>query len=94
MLLPVGYPVGHGVTVLQAAAQLTDVHTSPGRAMLKLWCHGQGDVLVALPASATRACLNGRRIGLTRARGRAVVAGRNVHVQLPGGEHTLTLEWR
>jgi hypothetical protein len=98
MLLPIGHPVGHGVTVLQAAAQLTDVHTSRGRARLELWSHGQGDVLVQLPAPAAGAWLNGRRIGLTRSRGRAssqaVVDGGSVHVKLPGGEHTLTLQWR
>jgi beta-galactosidase GanA len=97
ILLPIGYPVGHGVTVLQAAAQLLHAQTGDRRATLELWTHGRGDVLVRLPAPAARVWLGHRRLRLSHrspARaGAAVVSGRTVHVELGGGDHKLVLEW-
>jgi hypothetical protein len=87
MLLPIGYPVGGGVTVRQATAQLTGARVQGHEATLELWSAAGGEAIVELPGLAAAAWLDGQRMVPERAR-------RVIHVTIPAGDHTLIVQWR
>lgn len=53
MLLPIGYRLGAGVTLLQASAQLLGAHITPRRVRLEFWSPGGGEAAVRLPDGRT-----------------------------------------
>ncbi|MHB8328723.1 MAG: hypothetical protein ACYDD6_03695, partial [Acidimicrobiales bacterium] len=87
LLLPVGYPVGNGVTVAQATAQLTGASVSGSTVTLEVWAPAPGEVIVVLPAPLAAASLDGRPVATTSG------AGGTVRVAVPKGDHTITLTW-
>lgn len=64
VVLPVGYPLGHEVTVVQATAQLLSAETSPGSVVLRVWTPSPGEVVLHLPAHPETISVNGRAVAL------------------------------
>jgi hypothetical protein len=53
MLLPIRYPLGAGVTLVQATAQLLDSHVADRRVRLQFWSPAGGEAVVRLPNGRT-----------------------------------------
>jgi hypothetical protein len=87
VLLPIGYELGHGVTIASATVQLTGASVSPGAVTAGLWTPAGGEVTIQLSQSLTSAELDGKPVHAAR-------QGRHtVQVSVPAGDHELTLTW-
>ena len=69
MLMPIGYELGPGVTLVHATAQLTGAELGARSVTLHTWTPAGGEVVVRLPR-------------------------RTVRLEVPAGDHTLSLGWR
>jgi hypothetical protein len=88
ILLPVGYPLGDGVSVVQGSVQLSGATVVAPAVTLDLWSPSGGEVLVSLPGSLAGATLDGKAVAA------ASLPDHVVRVALPAGDHTLVLLWR
>jgi hypothetical protein len=66
VLMPIGYELGHGVTLAHATVQLTGAEVGARSVSLHVWTPAGGEVVVRLPR-------------------------RTVRLEVPAGDHTLTL---
>jgi len=88
ILLPVGYPLGHGVRVVQASVQLSGAAVAAPTATLDVWSPSGGEILVALPGALAGATLDGKAVAASS------LPDRVVRVVVPAGDHTLVLRWK
>jgi beta-galactosidase len=87
ILLPIGYEVGHGVTIASATVQLTGASVSARAVTLGLWTPAGGELTIQLPAPPTSAELDGKSVHTTRHGHHAA------RVSVPAGGHELALTW-
>jgi hypothetical protein len=87
MLLPIGYELGHGVTIASAAVQLTGASVSARAVTLELWTPAGGEVTIQLPEPLRSAELDGKPVQARRHGHHAV------RVSVPAGDHELALAW-
>lgn len=86
VVMPIGYPLGNGATVVQATAQLLSVQAASTTAVLKVWTPTPGELVVRLPAPATRVEIDGRPVSSHAAVGTLVL-------DVPTGTSTICLGW-
>jgi beta-galactosidase len=87
LLLPVGYPLGAGRTLLQATAQLLEVSSSAGSLALTMLAPGGGEVVLELEAVPASVNVAGQAVAptvLQSGGGSAVIS-----VDLPAGTSTV-----
>ena len=87
VLLPIGYELGHGVTVVNATVQLTGATLSAHGVTLDLWTPAGGEIAVALTSSGASGTLDGKPLGLGRH------GPLTVEAAIPPGDHVLALSW-
>ena len=85
ILMPIGYELGHGVTIVLATVQLTGASVSARGVTLELWTPAGGELTIELPEPLASATLDGKSLG-TRHSG-----GRTVQVSVPAGDDELAL---
>src|SRR5205823_14167429 len=88
VLLPIGYELGHGVTIVGATVQLTGASMSSHGATLELWTPAGGELTVALPGPPRSTILDGKR------RQPKYRARNTVQLGVPAGDHELALTWK
>jgi hypothetical protein len=87
VLLPIGYELGHGVTIVGATVQLTGASMSSHGATLELWTPAGGTVAIRLPGAAASITLDGKPLVAHRR------SGRTLEMSVPAGDHQLHLTW-
>jgi len=87
ILMPIGYELGHGATIVSATVQLTGASVTSNGMTLELWTPAGGEITVELPEPPTSTTVDGKPLE-TRRHGR-----QTVQVTVPAGDHVLTLGW-
>lgn len=89
LLLPIGYPLANGATLVQASAQLLGSGAAGDSAIsLDLWAPCGGELVISLPGRLSSASMEGKVVSPT------AISGNEVSFALPPGTHGLSVSWQ
>jgi len=93
LVLPIGYDLGGGVTVVQATVQLLDTSVGAAQASVDVLAPAGGELVTSLPAAVDAVTVDGSPVRFTT----TVVPGLSapaVVVVVPAGQHTVRYTWQ